>query len=57
MNKLDFSYNPETDVLMVEGIKYSGHLFRAIGKIFDVGERFEITERELDGVVTVRRIT
>lgn len=28
--KLDFSYNPQTDVLRVEGVSYAGDVFRAL---------------------------
>jgi len=53
---LSFSYTPETDVIMIEGIKYSGVLFRMFSSsTFAPGTKLEIVKREND-LVTVRRL-
>ena len=54
---LDFEYDGRIDLVTIEGIKYSGELFRAfaVGGLA-VGEHLKIIERE-DGVITLQRIT
>lgn len=52
---LQFSYDEAADVLTVEGIRYSGDMFRILGGMMPVGETFEIVARA-DGVLTVKAI-
>lgn len=52
---LQFSYDVEQDILTIEGCKYSGVLFRALGlNGIETGKLFEIVDRE-DGVITLKR--
>ena len=53
---LQFSYDEARDVLTIEGIRYSGELFRGIGLETPVGAWIQIVKRE-DGVVTLRMRT
>jgi len=59
MNTLNFSYNGMTDILTVEGIHYSGELFRQMATL-PIGSRcpFDlnaiIVDRQ-DRVVTMKR--
>lgn len=51
---LSFSYDEERDVLTVEGIQYSGALFRALGvQGLTKGSVLQILGRE-DGLLTVK---
>jgi len=57
MNKpLEFSYNPDLDILTIEGMRYSGDLFRAFA---DDGLRFntpfKIIKRD-NAVVTLELV-
>jgi len=52
---LQFSYDEAADVLTVEGIRYSGDMFRMLGGMMPVGEAFEIVACA-DGVLTVKAI-
>jgi hypothetical protein len=52
---LNFEYDPDRDVLTIEGIKYSGHLFRGFGLETPVGQPVEIVRRE-DGNVVLRAV-
>ena len=62
MERLTFSYEePPRDVLTIEGIPYSGELFRALaGKgatvALALNEPFKIVRRDDDGVIVVERI-
>lgn len=49
---LDHEYDPQSDVLEVEGVRYSGEFFRSLGRTMPVGSVFRIEER-WDGVITV----
>jgi hypothetical protein len=53
MATLEHSYDPDKDQITIEGIHYSGSMFRDLGG-FPIGEVIEIVERE-DGVLTVKR--
>ena len=54
--KLHYHYRRDTDVMTLEGVRYSGDFFRTIGKHgSDVGQVLQITERR-DGVVELRRL-
>lgn len=61
MNKLDFSYDPDTDVLTVEGIQFSGIFFRRLAgtdpgpQLLSEGDSFQIVKRQ-DGALTVQKI-
>lgn len=55
--KLNFSYNESRDILITEGIPFSGDFFRAWAEGgLNLYEPFQIIKRA-DGVVTVRRLT
>jgi len=62
MERLIFSYEePPQDVLIIEGIPYSGELFRAMaGKSAGLGLQldtpFKITKRPADGLIVIERI-
>lgn len=51
---LSFQYDAHLDILTVEGIRYSGSLFRGLG-IGAIGTAFRLTERR-DGVVTLQTL-
>jgi hypothetical protein len=57
MNKLSVRYDPQKDIIEIEGTKYSGGLFRQFGLKFpgNVGNVLRIDKME-DGVITVTRI-
>jgi hypothetical protein len=53
-NLLSFEYLPN-DVVLIEGVKYAGDLFRAMA--FDpVGSVIRIAGRAEDGVVSIQRL-
>ena len=54
MNKLEFSYNAEHDIITIEGINYSGEMFRAFGSI-KLNTPFQIISRE-NGSITVQQL-
>lgn len=45
-------YDPQLDVIEIEGTKYSGEMFRGFGIDAMVGQVLRIDKRE-DGVITV----
>ena len=49
---LSIAYDPERDTLTVNGVGYSGELFRGLAG-FAPGTIIEIIRRDADGVVTV----
>lgn len=53
MTTLQFDYDKENDILTVEGIRYSGVLFRQLGETLPVGNAFVI-EARADGVLCIR---
>lgn len=52
---LSVQYDHATDVLTVEGVRYSGVLFRSLG-ICETGKWMKVVERK-DGVLTVLNVT
>jgi hypothetical protein len=50
--KLDYRYNPETDVLTIEGVHYSGALLRAMP--FPKTDRLFRVLKNQDGLVTIK---
>lgn len=48
-------YDPASDVLTIEGVRYSGVLFRGLGMIRPSDRPFQIVARE-DGVITLRDV-
>jgi hypothetical protein len=55
-NGLEFSYDFERDVMTIEGIQYSGDLFRCFGiRTTAPHELMRIVKRE-DGVLTVQTV-
>ncbi len=59
MNRpLSFAYDPEHDILTVEGVRYSGALFREWSKHgMEVGQLFMLQARSEDGqMFTIQRI-
>ncbi len=56
MTKLNFYYDDRKDLMTIEGINYSGDLFRAWGEGgMELGTLFRITDRK-DGVISVERV-
>jgi hypothetical protein len=51
---LSFSYDIERDVLTIEGLQYSGDLFREFSVGLQLNTPFEIVKR--DNVITIHRI-
>lgn len=51
---LEFSYDPLRDILTIEGMLYSGYLFRSLATL-KPGSRFEIIERQ-NGLITCRAL-
>lgn len=49
--RLDISYDTRTDILMIDGVRYSGSLFRNLG-FGPTGKPLLVTRKE-DGVVTL----
>lgn len=52
MEKLKFEYDEQNDTITIEGIKYSGEIFRQLGGMLEVGALFQLMERE-NGVLTI----
>jgi hypothetical protein len=48
---LNVEYNPHTDELIVDGVRYSGHLFRTLA-LCEPGTWLRLEDRR-DGVVSV----
>jgi hypothetical protein len=55
-DNLKYKYDPFADVLTVEGIKYHGDFFRALGSALNTGDIFRFMNREKDGSVTIQTI-
>lgn len=53
---LKFSYDPWTDIITIEGIKYAGSLFRDFGGLLPVGKPFRIVRREPDGTTWIENL-
>lgn len=54
---LSFSYDAPNDLLIIEGVKYSGELFRSLGiHGMAVGRTFRIKERSNDGVLVIENV-
>lgn len=47
---LAYSYDEERDVLTVEGVAYSGHMFRSLA-FMPIGTHFQLIDRRNDTVV------
>ena len=52
MSTIRFWYDPVEDVLTIEGVKYSGELFRTFG-VCHPGTAFRVEERRQDGVLVL----
>ena len=52
-DKLNVSYHAGTDILTIDGMHYSGALFRTLGGPAPVGHWFQVVARE-HGVITVQ---
>ena len=50
--KLDFSYDESNDILTVEGLKFSGDLFRRFSSSLPLGQPFMLLGRD-GGVITI----
>lgn len=46
---LDFSYDESRDQMTIEGVRYSGALFRDLGAGLPIGRWFRIVHRAPDG--------
>jgi hypothetical protein len=57
MFKLSFTYDPVADILTVEGVKYSGDLFRAFAfGATPPGQALRVVNKSEDGTVTIQRL-
>jgi len=54
VKKLDVEYDPWSDVLTIEGFRYSGVLFRDLAGGLQKNRWFQIVSRD-DGVITIRQ--
>lgn len=53
---LDFHYDEQRDILTVEGINYSGEMFREFGiHGLELGTAFQLIERH-DGAIILERL-
>ena len=52
---LEFEYDRALDVLTVEGVRYSGDLFRELARGIGLYKPFQIIERN-DGVIVIESI-
>lgn len=53
---LKFSYDEQADVLMIEGMRYSGQLFRAFAEGgLELGSVFQVESRD-GGVLCIKRL-
>ncbi len=55
MKELKFDYDGTLDIITIEGICYSGNLFRQLGGILPTDQAFCITARK-DGVITLSKV-
>ena len=53
---LNFSYEAEEDVMIIEGIKYSGDFFRFMAISGPSDQAFRIKERNEDGVLVLEKV-
>jgi hypothetical protein len=51
---LQIKYNALQDVVIIEGIEYSGQLFREFGEILEEGATFRLVRRETTSAGTKR---
>lgn len=52
---LQFKYDPQQDVLRIEGIVYGGEVFRQLGGMMPLGTTFRLAKRE-DGTITIKHV-
>jgi hypothetical protein len=52
---LDVEYDPDGDVIRIQGTPYAGGLFRMFG-VLEVGTIFKIEQREADGCLWIHRL-
>ena len=53
---IEFDYDEASDVVTIEGIHYSGDIFRMFGKAMPLETPFKIIERTPDGVLAVMQM-
>lgn len=53
---LDIAYDQTADVVVIDGIRYSGGFFRAFAYGIQEGQLFEFVRREPDGTVMLRTV-
>lgn len=53
MSWLNIEYDPDFDIVTIEGIKYTGALFRELGGLLPIEKTFRILMRK-DGVLTLQ---
>jgi len=52
MSKLNFNYDPDIDVMTIEGVKYHGDLFRSFSENgLELNQPFKIVQRDKDGTI------
>jgi len=51
---LEFNYDEARDILTIEGIAYSGGVFRELGFWMPIGMKFSLVKRE-NGTVWIQR--
>jgi hypothetical protein len=56
MAELSFSYDAKEDLMVIEGIKYTGYVFRNLGNdcLLPTGVLFSLVKRE-NGTIIIRR--
>jgi hypothetical protein len=52
---LEIQHNVDADIVTIDGVRYSGVMFRGLAKQFGVGTIVQIVARK-DGVVTMTRL-
>lgn len=53
---LEIAYDQAADIVVIDGIRYSGGFFRAFAYGIQEGQLFEFVRREPDGTVTLRTV-
>jgi hypothetical protein len=55
MAKLDYSYDPTTDTATIEGIRFSGDVFRNLAFWIEPGQWYQLVSRSDDGLLVIRK--
>lgn len=55
-SNLEFDYDPTTDVMTIEGVKYSGNFFRFFAVTGPSDQKFKIVGRKVDGALIIQKV-